>query len=393
MSTRAVSNRAQRFVIVGVLFLVAWSIVTLLDVPRRTTSTLAIYGFVLHVIFGKAYALVPAYFDRQLAVPLAPALQLPLTAGGTVLLAIGGAGAGTPDVTALGAVAWAIGAAVFLVAIGWTVRDNLTGTETGTGQANAHRRRIDRAANAVFPVVLAYLAVGAYDTAIAAVGGPTILAATPSAATHLLAAGVGALMVFTVGFRLLPRLLVADPIPALVAVVLPAGAVAPALLAADLGGGTTFRIGAAVQSVAVVGFATAYAHLLWRSDRDRVGFYGVLAGVIAGVAGVAIGVHLAFAGLDATLIEAHWRLNALGFLGLTIVGVAYCFYPPAIGSFPGANDRTALASIGAIATGLALDTGGLIAGIETAGVAGRLLVVVGVLTVAYLVFGLFWERR
>jgi hypothetical protein len=268
MSVAAVTRWARRFLAASALFLVVWQIAALLAVlpewqmdvpalppiPRQTQVALAIHGFVLHAVFGKAYSLVPSYFDRSLAVPYAPAVQLPLTAAGAVGLAVG-ALPGVPEVVgALGALLWAAGVPVFVAALAWTLRDNPTGRETATSGANAHRRRVDRFANAFVPVVLGYLLAGAYGTAAGRVSVPDPVPVLAFAqTTHLLAAGTAALLVFAVGFRLFPRFLVASPPGALVAVVLPAGAVGPAVLARSLYRNPWFRVGAVLQAIAIVG--------------------------------------------------------------------------------------------------------------------------------------------
>ncbi|RBI62073.1 hypothetical protein DMJ13_09250 [halophilic archaeon] len=412
MSSALVSRWARRTVAVGAVFLVAWQLVVLAAAAGATSVgrsvgahgfapavVLGLYGFVLHVVFGKAYSLVPAYFDRELAFARAPAVQLPLTAGGAALLALSAAGVRPSGVDrfggldGVGAVLWAAGVAVFLGTLAWTVRTNPTGGETGTGEANAHRRGVDRAANAVVPAAFAYLAVGTYETLALATGLPTLFVAYAPQAAHLLGAGFAALVLFAVGFRLLPRFLVASPPRALVAVVLPAGALGPLLLAVGfLRRGPWFRTGAVLEATAVGGFALAYAVLFVRTDRDRVGFYGVLAGTAFGVVGVAVGLWFAFRGVDASLTPAHRRANLLGFLGLTVVGVAYQFYPPAVGRFPGAGDRTALASIAALAGGLGLELLGLAAGAAGVVLAGASAAAAGAVAAAYLVLGLFVQR-
>ncbi len=393
MTAATTSRWARLFVAVGALAFVAWQLAALAGLPRRAGVALGLYGFVFHVLFGKAYSLVPSYFDRQLAVPRAPAVHLPLTALGTVCLAL----AAVPDTPSLvgtaGATLWTAGVAVFLAALGWTIRDNPTGSETATGGANEHRRPVDRWANRFVPVALAYLAVGTYGTLALWTPLPPLVDGFSPRVTHLLAAGTATLMVLAVGFRLLPRFLVASPPRALVAVALPAGAVAPVVLAATLYGGVWFRVGAALEAVAVSGFAVAFLVLFRRSDRERVGFHGVLAGAVAGLAGVGLGVMFAFDGIDASLVEAHYRLNLAGFLGLTIVGVSYQFYPPGVGSLPGVSDRTALASIAAVAGGLALEAGGLAAGVSSLATGGRVLVLLGASLYAWLVLALFYERH
>ncbi|NHN59943.1 MULTISPECIES: hypothetical protein [Halorussus] len=402
MGAGAVTRWARRFVAASALFLVAWQIAALAAtvsgttsaaaVPRQTRVALAVHGFVLHAVFGKAYSLVPSYFDRSLAVPRAPAVQFPLTTVGALGLAAGPL-AGVPDLAAgVGAVLWAAGAAVFVAALAWTVRDDPTGRETGTSDANAERRPVDRAANAFVPVVLAYLLAGAYATAAPSLGLPGFASLGFARTAHLLAAGAAALLVFAVGFRLFPRFLVASPPRALVGVVLPAGAVGPALLAGDLYGGTWFRAGAALEALAVLGFGAAYAVLFVRSERRRVGFYAVLTGVAAGALGVAVGLHFAFAGRGFELIETHFRLNVLGFLGLTIVGATYQFYPPTVGTFPGASDRTALASIALVGAGLVAELGGALAGAEAVVLVGRASALAGAALFAGLVVGVFAER-
>lgn len=405
MSAGDVTRWARRFVAASAVFLVAWQVAAVLaalagsglvslEIPRRTRVTLAVYGFVLHTVFGKAYSLVPSYFDRSLALDRAPAVHFPLTALGVVGLAAEPL-PGVPEVVgALGAVCWAAGVAAFVVALGWTLRDNPTGRETGTSDANAHRRRVDRFANAFVPVVLAYLVVGTVGTltpyaGVLGVGVPAVAFARTA---HLLAAGTAALLVFAVGFRLFPRFLVASPPPALVAVVLPAGAVGPAVLAWGLYDGWWFRVGAALEAVAVVGFALAYATLFARSERRRVGFYAVLAGVAAGVLGVGLGLQFAFSGVGFELVAAHLRLNVLGFLGLTVVGATYQFYPPTVGTFPGASDRTALASVALVGVGLLAELGGALAGATTPILAGRASALAGAVAFAWLVLGVFRER-
>lgn len=425
MGAGEVTRWARRFVATSIVFLVVWQVGAVVAVlprigavlpqagveaaplPRETLVSLALYGFVLHTVFGKAYSLVPAYFDRSLGHPLAPAVHLPLTALGAVGLAAEPL-SGVPEVVGdLGALFWAAGVAVFVVALGWTLRDNPLGRETGTSEANAHRKQVDQFANAFVPVVIGYLLVGTYGTVSGVRVFPDSLPILAFAQTaHLLAAGTAALLIFAVGFRLFPRFLVASPPRTLVAVVLPAGALGPAILASGLYRGWWFRVGALLQAIAVVGFALAYAALFVRSERRRVGFYSVLAGVTAGVFGVLVGLHFAFSGVTtmfggvtAALVSVHFRLNVLGFLGLTIVGASYQFYPPTVGTFPGASDRTALASVVLVGLGLLAELGGALAGSKIAVadsgilvVFGRTSALAGAVAVAWLVLGVFRER-
>ncbi|MFC7194539.1 hypothetical protein ACFQL4_07525 [Halosimplex aquaticum] len=386
------SRWSRALVAVGVCWLVGWQAAALAGFPRRTTVTLGLYGFVLHVVFGKAYSLVPSYFDRALAWPHAPAVTLPLVVVGSAGLAAEPVDGIPAVVGAVGAWSWALGVAVFLGTLAWTLRDNLSGAETGTGDHNADRRRIDRAANLFVPVVFAYLAVGSWETLAARAAVSPLIDGYPPRATHLLAAGGAALLVFAVGFRLLPRFLVAGLPDWVPWVVLPTGALGPALLAAGLPAGTVFRTGAVVEAVAVVGFAAAYAHLYRSSDRERVGFYGPLVGAGFGVLAVGLGLSFAFWPVDPTLVAAHYRLNLLGFLGLTIVGVTFQFYPPTVGRFPGAGDDLALAAPAALTGGLLVEVAGAVVSAPLAVSGGRALALLGAVAYAYLVLGVFLQR-
>ncbi|MFB6141548.1 MAG: hypothetical protein ABEJ26_14065 [Halosimplex sp.] len=387
------SRWSRALVAGGVCWLVGWQAAAVAGLGRRTTVTLGLFGFVLHVVFGKAYSLVPSYFDRELAWPRAPAVHLPLAAVGTAGLALAPL-SGTPaTVGTVGAAAWAAGVAVFLATLAWTLRDNPTGAETGTGDHNADRRPVDRAANLFVPVVLAYLAAGSWETLAAhSAALPTLLDGYPPRATHLLAVGGAALLIFAVGFRLLSRFLVAHLPPWVPWVVLPTGAIGPALLAAGLPAGPLFRAGAVVEAVAVVGFAASYAHLYRSTDRDRVGFDGPLLGVGFGTVAVALGLSFAFGSIRPALVAAHYRLNLLGFLGLSIVGVTFQFYPPTVGRFPGAGDRLARVALGSLAGGLVVEVVGAVATTPVAVEAGRALALLGSIAYAYLVLGVFVQR-
>ncbi len=385
------SRWSRRFVFAGVLLLVCWQAGILLGVTRRTAVVLGLLGFVFHTVFGKAYSLVPSYFDSELATTRLMPVHLACSFAGTLALAVDAeldlSGAGTA-----GSVLWAVGIGLFLGTLFWTVRNNLTGSETGTGTVNEDRRGVDRISNLFVPVALAYLAVGSYELLALTTLLPELTDGYAPRAFHLLAAGTGALLVFAIGFRLLPRFMAATPPAPLVWVVLPAGAVAPLLLAFGLPAGLLLAVGALLQALAVVGFALVIAVLFRRTDRQRVGFYGVLAGVGAGVVAVALGLVFAFDTPTGDLVLVHARLNLLGFLGLVIVGVSYQFYPPAVGTFFGANDRTALSVIFLITAGLVVELGGALVQHSLAVSGGHVLALSGALAHAYLLGRLFHER-
>lgn len=390
------SRWSRRFVLVGALSLCCWQGATLVGAPRGTVATLAVQGFVLHVAFGKAYALIPAYFDADLRFDRAPAVQFPATAVGTVCLAAAPLRPfdGSLDLAAAGSVLWLLGAVVFAGTLLATLLGPLRRGATGTGEHNVDRRGLDRFANAFVPVVLGYLVVGSYETAAVNVAALPALIGVRAAATHLLAVGVGALLVFAVGFRLLPRFFGAHPSRRSAAVVLLPGAVAPAFLAAGFRDMQFLMVGAVLLAAAVVAFAVAVFRIGLDARRRRVGLYGVLAGATFGVVGVALGVHFATGGAPAGLIGTHLRLNLLGFLGLVIVGVSFQFYPPSVGTFPGSSDHLAAASMVAIAAGLVVETVAALTSAAPPGttMAGHGLALVGSLGYGYSIVSTFTAR-
>lgn len=384
-----VSAGARRFVVASALFLVMGHLALLTGARRRVVVPLVLYGFVFHMIFGKGYALVPSYFDRTLAFPRAPAVQLPLSTVGVLGLV-----AATQEVAhaqLLGSVLWASGGAVFVGTVGWTIRDNPLGGETGTGDTKSDRATVDRVANLFVPVALSYFLLGCFELVALAAGGPTLIVRTTAQVSHLLGAGTAALLFFAIGFRLFPRFLVAHPPTSLVVAVLVAGAIGPALIAVGLYT-RLLLIGLVIEATAVVGFAVAFLVLYVRSSRRRVGFYSVLCGMVSGILGISLGAVLALDGYSAAVITAHYRSMLVGFLGLSIVGAAYQFYPPSVGTLPGATDRTAVVSILALAVGLFLQVGGLLGGVPTITVAGETSALVGAVLYAYLLGAAFETR-
>ncbi|ELY69723.1 hypothetical protein [Natrinema versiforme] len=390
-----VTRWSRAFVAVGIGFFLAWQVAVAAGASRAATVPLGVFGFVLHVVFGKAYALVPSYFARELAVPHAPAVHLPLALTGAIAAFAAGVGIGPSAVALAGAGSWFLGSLVFVATLCWTVRTNLAGRETGTGTTDSHREPVDRLANAAVPVVLAFLLVASALPVARELGlEPPVLAASGPAATHLLAAGTAALLVFAIGFRLLPRLLVASVERPLVALVLLAGTAGPVLLAADFRGGSLFRAGAVLQATALVGFAIAVAALARRSDRHRVGDRAIIAAAGCGALVAALGLVFAFApaASPATAFDAHYRLAVGGFLGLTIVGVTYRFYPPAIAALPGIGDWTASVSITALIAGLGLEVAGLLASVPSLVAPGRWLSVLGAGCYAAVCWTILLER-
>lgn len=387
-----VTRRARRFVVASPVFFVAATLAILADAGPRQVVPLLLHGFVFSMVFGKAYALIPSYFDTRLEPRVAPTIQFPGTVLGAVALAASHVPSASPWVGTIGALLWSGGTVLFVATITWTIRGNLTGAATGTSQANDARARLDRIANTGLPVVLAYLLAGSYTVLATRTRLPDLGVGTPGG-THLLAAGGATLLVFVIGFRLFPRFLVTTPPRGLAPLVLVTGAIAPVVLATSLYGDSLFQIGAALQATAVTGFAVAYVALFIRSDRDRIGLYGPLLGVGFGVIGVGLGVQFAFTEVSLPLIDAHRRLNLIGWLGLTIIGATYQFYPPAVGTLPGIGDRLAVASMIGIAGGLLVHLLAVAVSTPDLAIVGEFTILGGAIAYTYIIEGLLYQRR
>ena len=199
-------------------------------------------------------------------------------------------------------------------------------------------------------------------------------------------------MLVAVGFRLLPRFLVAQVPTALAVVGVPAAALGPALIAVGLPAGPVLHAGAGLETLGIGAFVGAYWLAFARSDRRRIGFYGVLAGTVAGLVVVALGLTFAVDGPRPELVALHYRFALLGFLGLSVVGVSYQFYPPSVGRFPLAGDRFATVVLAGFVAGLGLDVLAWALARPVLSLAGHALTALAAVGYAYLLLGLFVQR-
>lgn len=392
MSRARVSRWAGRTVLAGLCWLPVATVAILLSAPSATVITLALPGAALTVLFGKGFSLVPSYFARSLSIGWAPAATLALAVPAVALLAAEPF-AGVPAVVgSIGAVLWLVALLVWAGTLAWTVRGNLTGAETGTVEANADRERLDRLSNAGIPIAVLYLLVGA----LALVGvnlGLGWPAAGRAGVAHLLGAGGATLAILTIGFRVYPRFLVSKPPRVLPPIVIPAGVLGPAFLVLGLGGiPWSLHAGAILEAVAVGGFALAYAITFWRSDRRRIGLYGPLLGVGLASGAVVLALLFVFEATRRPVIAAHRRLMLLGFLGTTVGGTAFQFYPPAVGGLGLSRDETASAALVAFAGGIGVNAIAMVFELELLATAGMGIATIGAALIPLLVAAVFRER-
>lgn len=341
----------RAFVLAGVGFFVVWNIGIILNWPHQTTIRLALYGFVFHVIFGKAYALIPAYFERDLVSAWIPRIHFPCSIVGTSALATAPLFERSGSIELLGSLLWGVAATLFFFGLIWTIKDNLLAVETGSAGPNRNRRHIDRVANLFMPIALGYFLLGSYETI--ALTSETLPGSTTSSpqVIHLLAGGTGALLIFSIGARLLPRFFVASAPRWIIWVLLPTGALGPLVISAGFVDVEFLKLGALIQGIAMVSYAALIASLSFNTDRQRPGFVGIVFGAIFGVVAVFAGAMIAY-DISGAGILIHPRLMLAGFLGLTIFGVLFQFYPPGVVEVPGGSNRIAVAALCCIAVGL-----------------------------------------
>ncbi|MFB6215844.1 MAG: hypothetical protein ABEJ72_02595, partial [Candidatus Aenigmatarchaeota archaeon] len=189
----AIDRWSRRYVATACFFLVVWQFVATpwINFSRQTWVVLGLYGFVFMVIFAKTYTLVPSYFSSGTESSIPPAVQYFLSSFGVLLMAFGHGIS-----RRIGIWFWSLGIAVLVVTLTGTIWREAVSGKTGTSDVNDDRRDVDKASNLFIVITYLYLITATVSLNIAGI--------TP-ATTHLFAAGTAALLIYSVGFRLLPR--------------------------------------------------------------------------------------------------------------------------------------------------------------------------------------------
>ncbi|MFB6091275.1 MAG: hypothetical protein ABEJ97_09480 [Halobellus sp.] len=371
------------FTVASAVSLVGTEALILFGGDRILVATVALFGFVCPMIFGMAYLLIPSFVGRTLADYRLPGVHFVLAYAGVAGL-IAGRVTGIRSIARVGAGAWSLGVAFFVGVLGWTVlpalRDRL---EVVTRSADRPQRST-RLATAVIPVAIGYLVVGTIGLLGWAGVGPVPAVSFP-AVVHSYGAGLGALLIFSLGARLMPGFFHVTPPRAGTWIVLLPGAVGPGLLASSLWAGVTFRIGAVLQTTAMIGYAGLVGYVFRRTERRWPGRYGILLGAVAGVVAVAINVPAAFGIVAPGQLYAHATTVITGFFALTIVGYAVQFFAVTSGQFPGATPRAVIGTMLVLAVGTLVQVGGLLGGRALYFRGGAVLALCGAATYAYLI--------
>jgi hypothetical protein len=171
----------------------------------------------------------------------------------------------------------------------------------------------------------------------------------------------------SIGTRLgVGGLLVTVGMAAIALVGLPAAVLGPPLVAAGVPAGTLLRVGGALQLVALT---LTLAITPVRAIQRPAGSGGLLAGVVFGLARVALGAAFAQLAAVAELVAVHSRLALFGFLALTLVGATRY-------ALRQAGRPLGLVVTAAVSVGILLELGAGRLGIPVA--AGRAVVVLAV---------------
>jgi len=391
-ATDGPSRWTHYFAVASAVSMVVLQLGMLFGVSRRVAALVGLFGAVLPMVFGMAYLLIPAYVGRTLSTPRLPGVHFAAAyIGGGILVAdaLGG-----PDsrVVALGGLLWSAGVAVFVGALLWTVVPAIAADPTTIRRSPDRPQRSPRVATALIPVAFGYLVVGTVALLSTVTPLPNVAGASLPVVSHYYSAGFAALLIFALGARLLTGFFHESPPRPLAWVVLLCGAVGPGVLTLHFWRPPWFLVGAGLEVVATVGYVGLVGVVAYRTDRRRIGLYGIGLGALSGAVGVAAAPAAVVGIAPADLVGVHVDLVLGGFFLLTIVGYAYQFFPVTNGQFPGATARSALATMLLLALGVGLQATSALTAVPWLHTAGSSLAVLGTTGYAYLMVRRLFER-
>lgn len=289
------------------------------------------FGFIGLMIFGMAQQFVPLYSGRKLWNPRFAEAQVLLGIAGVAVMLAG------PAWEPFGFGLWLVSCVMFLVLLVMTLRsETLPAKPAGR---HAEFVSMDRLGIPMTSVAVVYLIAAAIGFLLESPSNAPLVPWAQDyyyAWLHVYNLGFILLMVFGVGFHLLPRFLDAVPNLRLARVItvlgLPgAAAVAVTMPLLDVPAAeAAFALFALLEAVAAVLFAVLVLDLWRRSSQRRpASAFSVAAGLWL-IVGVTLGTLFGiFPGLTATeWVVAHGWVNYFGFAALQIFGIAHEVLPP-----------------------------------------------------------------
>ncbi len=320
---------------------------------NRLSIHLAAWGFIGMMIFGMAYVLVPSFLGKNLAMVSAPKVHLALALSSLVLVILAEARLSTTTWRIASAL-WLAGAVLFA--------GNMLATSRRARRPTIKRQKPlrlgDRAGVLLVVVATGYLLASSalfiqFDLER---GVGVVLAMNYWAHLHLYLLGFVIMMVFGVGYHLIPRFLAATPHIGLLYANVATAVPAPVLMVVFIArGGPGFVIGAALFATAFASFASNVVLMFIRRGRDvQPTFAFILLALVFFSAGIGLGLTFALYSPTRYLSPVHAELNLFGFVAMTIFGVSYYVFP----YFPKGSDTPSyarpLAHMILAATGLSL---------------------------------------
>ncbi|WP_164471712.1 hypothetical protein [Halosimplex salinum] len=384
-----VGRWTRSFSVGSALSMVGLQLAYLFDASFRVVALVGLFGAVLPMVFGMAYLLLPSYVGRTLSTQRLPGVHFAATYAGTGLL-VGDELLGLgPSVAVGGVFLWSAGVTIFVGTLLQTTLPAILANPATKRLPGVPPRRPSELATLAIPVALGYLVVGTVALLSTVDGVPDPLGSTGPMVVHFYATGFVALLIFALGIRLLTGFFRVTPPISLSWLVLSCGSVAPGVLALNFYRPPWFGIGAGLEFVAMAGYASLVAVVAYRTDRHRVGLYGIGLGAAAGV--LSVGVALAsVTGIGGNPdLAAHVIVALDGFLLLTIIGYAYQFFPVSNGQFPGATGRTAASTIALLGTGTAVHALGVVGDVSSFRFYGPVLALIGTVGYSYLLIRRF----
>jgi len=350
----AVGRWTRVFTVDSALGFVALAALVAVDASRFELALVGVCWFLLPMVFGMAYVLLPPYVGRTFRPAWLPGLHVAAALAGTGGLVWWGVFDGAWWAGRFGLFAWTIGVLCFSVGLGRLAVPAVRERAQIRFRDGDNPQRSTRLATALLPVGLSAL-LGATLWLAGRASSPTGFRLAFPAAVHGMAAGFAALLVFALGVRLLRGFFHVDPPRWLEWAVLLPGALGPLLLASQPPGAPGFVAGGALETVAMLAYLALVSVVAWRTDARRVGLAGIWLGAVSGALATMIALG-AVTGIVSVvgLLDLHAVLVLQGFFGLTIVGYAFQFFPVTTGRFRGASRRGALTVVALIATGLGL---------------------------------------
>lgn len=354
VASGGVSRWTHRFTVASASAMVGLQVAFLFDASYRFVAIIGLFGAVLPMVFGMAYLLIPSYVSQTLSTERLPGVHFVVSYVGTGLLAVHELFGLDSSVATSGIVLWSIGVMIFVGTLLWTVVPALRTSQKLVGLAGPQSRRTTRLATMAIPVGVGYLIAGTVVLLSIAFNFTMPPNATFSMVVHFYATGFVALLIFALGIQLMAGFFGVVPPAPLAYLLLFCGGIAPGVLATNFYHPPWFIAGAGLESIAMIGYGCLVAIVVYRTNRQRVGLYGITLGAVAGVVsvGVAFGIVTGF--FEFLTIGVHVIGVLNGFLFLTIIGYAYQFFPVTSGQFRGATERSGKTTILLLGTGTVL---------------------------------------